>query len=63
MGAIYLFPSAKAKLDLHLKQINDHSIQEVSTSRRNCIVVSKDSDLCAVPGLTVEDWSQQQATF
>jgi hypothetical protein len=27
----------------------------------NCTVVTKDSDLAAVPGLTVENWSSETA--
>lgn len=30
----------------------------IALSLGNCVVVSKDGDLRAVPGLTVEDWSQ-----
>ena len=38
-------------------QVPDLQIAAIAASLGNCIVVSKDSDLRAVPGLTVEDWS------
>jgi tRNA(fMet)-specific endonuclease VapC len=37
---------------------NDIQIAATALSLGDCVVVSKDSDLRAVPGLTVEDWSQ-----
>ena len=33
-------------------------IAAIALTLGDCVVVSKDSDLRAVPGLTVEDWSQ-----
>lgn len=39
-------------------QVPDLQIAAIALSLGNCVVVSKDSDLRAVPGLTVEDWSQ-----
>jgi tRNA(fMet)-specific endonuclease VapC len=39
-------------------QVVDVQIAAIALSLGNCIVVSKDSDLAAVPGLIVEDWSQ-----
>lgn len=35
----------------------DMQVAAVALSLGNCTVVSKDSDLAAVPGLVVEDWS------
>jgi tRNA(fMet)-specific endonuclease VapC len=37
-------------------QVIDIMIAAVALSLRNCTVVSADSDLAAVPGLTVENW-------
>ncbi len=34
------------------------AIAAIAPSLGQCVVVSKDSDMRAVPGLTVEDWSQ-----
>jgi tRNA(fMet)-specific endonuclease VapC len=39
-------------------QIPDLQMAAIAFSLGNCVVVSKDSDLGAVPGLTVEDWAQ-----
>jgi predicted nucleic acid-binding protein len=39
-------------------QVPDLQIAAIALSLGDCIVVSKDGDLRAVPGLTVEDWSQ-----
>ena len=36
----------------------DIQIAAIALTLGDCVVVSKDSDLRAVPGLTVEDWSQ-----
>ena len=36
----------------------DIQIAAIAFALGNCVVVSKDGDLRAVPGLTVEDWSQ-----
>ena len=36
----------------------DMQIAAIALSLGNCVVVSKDGDLRAVPGLEVEDWSQ-----
>ena len=36
----------------------DLQIAAIALTLGECVVVSKDSDLRAVPGLTVEDWSQ-----
>ena len=38
-------------------QVPDLQIAAIAAAVGNCVVVSKDSDLRAVPGLTVEDWS------
>lgn len=35
----------------------DMQVAAVAFTLRRCTVVSKDSDLRAIPGLTVEDWS------
>ncbi len=35
----------------------DIQIAAIALSLGNCIVVSKDSDLAEMPGLTVEDWA------
>jgi tRNA(fMet)-specific endonuclease VapC len=40
-------------------QVTDIQIASIAFSLGNCVVVSKDSDLQAVPGLKVEDWSQR----
>jgi tRNA(fMet)-specific endonuclease VapC len=37
-------------------QVIDIMIAAVALTLRNCTVVSKDSDLAAVPGLSVENW-------
>ena len=39
-------------------QVPDLQIAAIAMSLGNCVVASKDSDLRAVPGLTVEDWSR-----
>jgi tRNA(fMet)-specific endonuclease VapC len=39
-------------------QVPDLQIAAIAMSLGNCVIVSKDSDLRAVPGLRVEDWSQ-----
>ena len=39
-------------------QVPDIQIAAIARSLGNCAIVSKDSDLRAVPGLAVEDWSQ-----
>lgn len=39
-------------------QQNDIQIAAIALSLGNCTIVTKDSDLAAVPGLEVEDWSQ-----
>ena len=36
----------------------DLQIAAIALTLGDCVVVSKDSDLRAVPGLTVEDWSR-----
>ena len=36
----------------------DIQIAAIAFSLRECIVVSKDSDMKDVPGLAIEDWSQ-----
>jgi tRNA(fMet)-specific endonuclease VapC len=35
----------------------DIQIAAIALSLGNCVVVSADSDLAAVPGLTVENWA------
>jgi tRNA(fMet)-specific endonuclease VapC len=39
-------------------QVIDIMIAAIALSLGNCTVVSADSDLLAVPGLTVEDWTK-----
>ena len=39
-------------------QQNDIQIAAIALTLGDCVVVSKDGDLSAVPGLTVEDWSR-----
>ena len=39
-------------------QVPDLQIAAIALTLGDCVVVSKDGDLRAVPGLTVEDWSQ-----
>ena len=41
-----------------MMQVPDLQIAAIALSLGNGVVVSKDSDLRAVPGLTLEDWSQ-----
>ena len=38
-------------------QVPDVPMAAIARSLGNCVVVSKDGDLRAVPGLAVEDWS------
>jgi tRNA(fMet)-specific endonuclease VapC len=38
-------------------QVVDMMVAAIAQSLGNCTVVSSDSDLAAVPGLTVENWS------
>ncbi|HSI36284.1 MAG: type II toxin-antitoxin system VapC family toxin [Phycisphaerae bacterium] len=38
-------------------QIIDMMVAAVAFTLRNCVVISTDSDLLAVPGLTVENWA------
>jgi tRNA(fMet)-specific endonuclease VapC len=44
------------RLGRPMQQI-DVQIAAIALTLGNCTVVTKDSDLRAVPGLTVEDWS------
>jgi tRNA(fMet)-specific endonuclease VapC len=39
-------------------QIPDMQLAAVALTLGNCTVVSTDSDLRAIPGLDVEDWTQ-----
>jgi len=39
-------------------QVPDLQIAAIALSLGGCVVVSRDGDLRAVPGLNVEDWSQ-----
>jgi tRNA(fMet)-specific endonuclease VapC len=39
-------------------QVIDVMIAAIALSLGNCTVVSADSDLSAIPGLTVEDWTK-----
>ena len=39
-------------------QVPDIQIAAIALAFGDCVVVSKDGDLSAVPGLTVEDWSR-----
>jgi tRNA(fMet)-specific endonuclease VapC len=43
-------------------QAIDIQIAAVALSLGNTVVVSMDTDLAAIPGLTVEDWSKPAAT-
>jgi tRNA(fMet)-specific endonuclease VapC len=66
--AIWPFNETAAKefgrLAAELKRIGrpmqqiDIQVAAVAISLGNCIVVSSDSDLAAVPGLTVENWAR-----
>ena len=38
----------------------DIMIAAIARTLGDCVVISKDSDLLAVPGLDVEDWSIDQ---
>jgi tRNA(fMet)-specific endonuclease VapC len=38
----------------------DMQVAAVAFALRNCVVVTKDSDLSAIPGLNVEDWSKEE---
>jgi len=38
----------------------DIMVAAIAFSLGNCTVVSSDTDLTAVPGLTVEDWSARK---
>lgn len=40
----------------HIQQI-DMQIGAIARTLRNCVVVSKDSDLSAISGITVENWT------
>jgi predicted nucleic acid-binding protein len=42
-----------------MMQIVDIQIAAIAFALGNCVVVSKDSDLCHIPRLRVEDWSQK----
>jgi tRNA(fMet)-specific endonuclease VapC len=44
------------KMGRPMQQV-DIQIAAVAFALRNCTVVSADSDLAAVPGLTVENWA------
>jgi tRNA(fMet)-specific endonuclease VapC len=39
------------------RQVIDVMIAAIALSLGNCVVVTKDSDLADVPGLTVENWA------
>ncbi len=39
-------------------QITDMQLAAIAFTLGNCTVVSSDSDLSAIPGLSVEDWSK-----
>jgi tRNA(fMet)-specific endonuclease VapC len=41
----------------HVVQFPDLQIAAIAFALDNCVVVSKDSDFRAIPGLKVEDWS------
>lgn len=53
-GRIYAELRARGRII----QVPDIQIAAIAFALGDCVVVSKDSDLGAVPGLTVEDWSQ-----
>ena len=42
-------------------QVPDIQIAAIALTLGDCVVVSKDGDLREVPGLTVEDWSRNDA--
>lgn len=42
-------------------QVIDIMIAAVALTLKNTVVVTKDSDLAAAPGLTVENWSEPAA--
>jgi tRNA(fMet)-specific endonuclease VapC len=48
--------AALRRMGRPMQQI-DIQIAAIAFSLGNCVVVSKDSDLSAVPGLSVENWS------
>jgi len=50
---------AQLRASGRIMQVPDIQIAAIALTLGDCIVVSKDSDLRDVPGLTVEDWSQQ----
>ena len=53
-GRIYAALRARGRII----QVPDIQIAAIALTLGNCVVVSKDGDLSAVPGLTVEDWSR-----
>ncbi len=69
MGALVLWPFTEdaaeeyGRLAAELRRIGrpmqqiDIMIAAIARTLGDCVVVSKDSDLVAVPGLKVEDWS------
>jgi len=50
--------SAELRRRGRMMQQADIQIAAIAFALGDCVVVSKDGDLRAVPGLTVEDWSQ-----
>ena len=56
----YGWLAAELKRSGRAMQQLDIAIAAIALTLGNCVVVSKDSDLRAVPGLTVEDWSQSE---
>ena len=56
----YGWLAAELKRSGRAMQQLDIAIAAIALNLGNCVVVSKDSDLRAVPGLTVEDWSQPE---
>lgn len=50
---------AKLRAQGRMMQVPDIQIAAIALSLGDCVVVSKDSDLRAVPGLRVEDWARE----
>jgi tRNA(fMet)-specific endonuclease VapC len=44
-------------LDTGIMQQIDMQIGAIARTLPNCVVVSKDSDLSAIPGIAVENWA------
>jgi tRNA(fMet)-specific endonuclease VapC len=69
LGQVIIWPYTRAageefgrlRAELHRAgrsmQMVDVQLAAIALTLRNCTVVSSDSDLAAVPGLTVENWA------